>query len=852
MPDSRLSFLRPVTLCLAYMVLAGCSAVYYRMGDSLSEVEDLLAYDTSESGKVYDTEGSLIGEYAIERSTSFTLDDLPTHVPQAFLAAEDKLFYNHDGVDLTSLAGAVIGNYARAQSGERLAGASTITMQVAKNLMLSNVDGIERKIAEIVQSLTLETITDKDRILEIYLADVFFGERTKGIAAAANVYFAKTPQELTIAEAATLAAMPKSPVQFNPYRFPDASKERRDWVIGQMLANEYISEAEAQDAVESPIVLKRGNFDRTIEHPYFTDEVRRSLDKVLGVGGFSQSGYRVEASLTPDLQILAEQTLRDGLVAYDRRYGWRGALGHISEFTGDVPATQETAPVGGGVNAERPAFASGGTKAFLPSIGGSDFPLGPEHVLAFEDIDPPAALHAWQLAMVTALDDSVAGIRLQDGTLGQISLSSLSWARPLGVNNARGRQPRDVSDILGLGDLIAVSPRDDEGAYDLQQIPLVNGGLVAMDPQTGRVLAISGGWDFGQSNFNRATQAQRQPGSTFKPIVYLAALEAGISPGAPVSDDRIKLALGRGEFFEPKNADEAYEYARPMFEGLERSRNMMTLHLIGKVGIRSVQDYAQLTHLNPQLRPEFAAALGTAETTVLRVATAYSTIANGGNFIRPRFVDRVTDRFGRVLFEDQEATCYQEACLDLRRFGKPRGLKNGETFAVADAKRVWQLTAMLRGVTERGTGARVGRQLPFDVAGKTGTTNDVKDAWFVGFTPSLVVAVYVGFDTPSSLGTGEQGSSIAAPIVGNFFAEVPEAFRTPFEAPEGIRGNTGVGRNGLIIAGGEGGLRIDGFGDRNLAQQLNNPNLEDGSEEGAPSRTTATRAASSGGFGGVF
>ena len=405
--------------CLTLVVLSGCSAVYYRMDHSLSEAKDLLTYDASESGKIYDGKGNLIGEYAVERSASFTLADLPPHVPQAFLSAEDKLFYEHEGVDLASFGGAIIGNYIRAQRGQRLAGGSTITMQVAKNLMLSNVQGVERKVAEIIQSLKLETLADKDRILEIYLNDVFFGERTKGLAAAANAYFAKPPQELTIAEAATLAAMPKSPVQFNPYRFPEASKERRDWIIGQMQENGHISDAEARHAQTMPLNLKRGVFDRTITHPYFTEEVRRSLDRVLGNEGFTQSGFRVEASMQPDLQVLAEETLRNGLIAYDRRYGWRGALGHIRDFTDPLRLAEQ------GDQEQRPVFGSGGSKTFASSISGRDFSLGPNHLLAFEDIEKPTALGNWDLALVVSLDRNAAGIRLQDGRLGQIPLSVL-------------------------------------------------------------------------------------------------------------------------------------------------------------------------------------------------------------------------------------------------------------------------------------------------------------------------------------------------------------------------------------------------------------------------------------------
>lgn len=843
-------FLPLSILLFTVQILTGCSAVYYRMGGSLTPVDELLSYDTSQSGKVFSADGTLVGDYAVERSDGFKVTDLPPHVKNAFLAAEDKLFFEHDGVDLQSLIGAVIGNFTRAREGRRLAGASTITMQVAKNLMLSDVNGLERKFAEVVQSLQLESLSPKDRILEIYLSDVFFGERSKGLAAAANAYFAKSAVDLTIAEAAMLAALPKSPVQFNPYRFPEEALDRRNWIISQMLENEYISEEEAEIALAEKIVLKRGEFDRNITFPYFTNEVRRSLDAVLGDGGFAQSGYSVVSTMDPGMQAQAEQTLRDGLIAYDRRHGWRGALGHITDFLGDQ-------------DQEALAFGYGGTPATAPTRGDADFRLTPLHQLAFNQIDPPSSLHDWTLGMVTSIDTDVASFRMQDERVGQIFRNTIGWARPVDEDGNLGRKPRSMSDVIAVGDLIAVSPREDEElVFDLQQIPLVNGGMIAMEPTTGRVLAVAGGWDHANSKFNRATQAQRQPGSTFKPVVYLAALEAGLTPGRPVSDDKVKLRLlEEGKFFEPKNSDSSYSYSRPLYQGLESSRNMMTLHLMGQVGRRKVEDYAQLMHMNTALRREFAAALGTAETTVLRVATAYSSIANGGSFVRPRFVDSVKDRFGRVLFDAQEANCYRQDCLNLRWFSKPPSLEDDKSFSIAEPRSIWQLTAMLRGVVERGTGRRVGRQLNFDLAGKTGTTNDVKDAWFVGFTPSLVVAVYVGFDTPRALGEGEQGATIAAPIVANFFEDVPDQYKTPFRRPEGVRAGYGVGRSGLIATQTT-GSRIDGFGRKNLAEQLPPPSTKtaEAAEGGtststrssSSSRSQATSAASSGGFGDVF
>jgi penicillin-binding protein 1A len=689
-------------------------------------------------------DGRLLAEFATEMRVFVPTEAMPERLVQAFVAAEDQNFLRHPGVDFVGIVRAGVQNLRNLGTDRRLIGASTITQQVAKNFLLSNEVSIERKIREALLALRIERVLSKDRILELYLNEIYLGQRAYGVAAAALNYFDKSLDGLTLAEMAYLAGLPKAPNNYHPRYRPEAARSRRDYVIGRMLEDGYITPEEARAAMAGPVEMRPRDPGRSVSAPYFAEEVRRALERRYGEHVLYEGGLSVRTTIDPRLQEIAERAQRNGLVAYDRRHGWRGPIARID--------------------------AHGAWAGRLAAV--------PE----------PAGLASWRLALVLEVTAEDAGIGFADGTRGRIAFAEMSWARPWREDQRVGPSPDRPSQVVEVGDVVAVEAGEDEAgaaAYALRQIPEVEGAVVALDPHTGRVLAMAGGWDFEESQFNRATQARRQPGSAFKPFVYLTALENGFTPADIIVDAPIVIDQGPGlEKWKPKNYSNEFYGPSTLRLGLEKSRNLMTVRLANTVGMDRVAETSSRFGV-ADIPPILSMALGAGETTLLDLTTAYAMLANGGRRIEPALIERIQDRHGRTVYRRDRRPC--DRCREMAwpGGGPPRLPDLRER--VTDPATAFQLTWLLKGVVERGTGRRIA-SLNRPLAGKTGTTNESFDTWFIGFAPDLVVGVFVGFDTPRTLGPRQTGSSVAAPV----FKEVMEQALAgqppvPFRIPREVR-----------------------------------------------------------------
>ncbi len=730
---------------LAALGAGAIAFVFFHYGRDLPDHNQLAAYEPPVMTRVYAGDGRLLDEHAREKRLFVPLVAMPRRLIQAFLAAEDKAFYEHFGVDPISVANAVVTNLVNmAGSGDRRpVGASTVTQQVAKNFLLSGELSYARKIREAILAMRIEDAFTKDQILELYLNEIYLGGGSYGVAAAALNYFDRSLNDLSLAETAYLAALPKAPNNYHPVRKRDAAVARRNWVLDQMVANGAVSAEEAEAAMKAPLRTRARKAETHVEAPHFAEQVRRWLQARYGDDALYEGGLSVRTTVDPALQASADRALRTGLVAYDARHGWRGPLARIE-------------PEGDWMQA-----------------------------LAAVEVAPPP--RPWRIAAVLAVESVAAGIGFADGTRGTIALDDLAWARKTLGGGRLGPEIRAAPQVLAAGDVVAVEPAaGSDGAYALRQIPRVSGALVALDPHTGRVLALVGGFDFATSEFDRATQARRQPGSAFKPFVYLAALDNGYTPASIVLD--APVVIDQGEHlrkWKPENYTQRFYGPGTLRVGLEESRNLMTLRVAQALGMRTVADYAARFGLHPDLPELPSAALGSLETTPLDLATAYAMLVNGGRRIEPAFVERIQDRNGRTVYRRDARDC--DGCLAGEwRHQRPPVLRDTRP-VIADARTAYQVVSMLEGAVQHGTG-RALRELHASVGGKTGTTNDFRDAWFVGFTPDLVVAAYVGFDQPRSLGKRESGGRVAAPIVRDFFAEALAGKpAVPFRVPPGIR-----------------------------------------------------------------
>ncbi len=748
-------------LCVVFAILGagGFFYVLHHYGRDLPDFRQLADYEPPVTTRIHAGDGRLLAEYAEQKRVFVPIDAIPKRVINAFLSAEDKTFYTHPGVDVPGVAAATLRNLRNIGSNRRPQGASTITQQVAKNFLLTNEVSIERKVKEAILSFRIEHAFTKDRILELYLNEIYLGRGSYGVAAAALNYFDKPMNQLTIAEAAYLAALPKAPNNYHPTRRPKAAIDRRNWVIGQMLENGKITEKEAKSAWSSLFQVVTGGRTEFVEADYFAEEVRRQLENRYGRDQLYHGGLSVRTTLDPKLQAVARTAMIEGLESYDReRNAWRGPLGAI--------------PAGA------PLKTPGQWRAALKAFKAPD---GLEHRT---------------IGVVVGVGVAAAKVGLADGAWGEIPFEEMKWARRKLDEETWAAEPKRPSDVVALGDFVAMAPvegKEDSAEsanpqFALRQIPIVQGGLVAIDPHTGRVLAMVGGYSFQSSSFNRTTQAWRQPGSAFKPFVYLAGLDSGYTPATRILDAPFVFDQGPGlPKWRPANYTRKFYGPSTMRLGIEKSRNLMTVRLAQTLGMDTVADYAKRFGIVDDLPRTLAMSLGASETTLMRMTAAYGMLVNGGKQITPTLIDRIQDRHGRTVFRHDKRAC--EGCLSKAWTGAEQVPQVPDTrIQIADPGSAYQVVSMLKGVVERGTGVRIGRALKKPLGGKTGTTNKSRDAWFVGFSPDLAVGVYVGFDDPEPLGTRATGSSVAAPIFLDFMkSALADKPAIPFRVPPGLR-----------------------------------------------------------------
>lgn len=752
-----------ITLSLIVVLAAagagGAAYILYRYGRDLQDYKQLADYEPAMMTRVHAGDGHLIAEYAKERRVFVPVAAMPRRVVNAFVAAEDQNFYTHVGVDPVALARAIVMNVVYYWRGRKLIGASTITQQVAKNFLLTNEVSMERKIKEAILAFRIERALPKDRILELYLNEIYLGYGSYGVAAAALNYFNKSLDELTMAEAAYLAALPKAPNNYHPIRKSRAAKARRDWVIGRMLEEGFVDRDTAELAKHAALRVIPRTATEFVEADYFVEEVRRELADKFGEDQLYEGGLSVRTTLDSRLQGFAEQALRQGLITYDRRHGWRGPLTNIAVDNG----------------------------WFGPLLG----------------VKRPLGVDEWSLAVVLGVDEAGVDIGVVDGVVGHLPLEELTWAREPRKNRRLGPKITHPGEVLKIGDVVLVEPAPkvpdvdvktqpappdptEEARYGLRQIPGIEGAIVVLDPHTGRVLAMNGGFHYALSEFNRATQALRQPGSAFKPFVYLAGLDNGFTPGTLILDAPFVLDQGPGKRkWKPANYSKKFYGASPMRIGIEKSRNLMTVRLARAIGMETISEYAGRFDIMKNMPWQLSMSLGAGETTLLRLTAAYAMLVNGGKRVTPTFIDRIQDRDGKTVFRHDLRPC--EGCVVDEWRNDPVPLLPDVREAVTSPASAYQIVSMLKGVVQRGTGRRI-RAVGKPLAGKTGTTNREMDTWFIGFSPDLAVGVFAGFDRPKPLGRRETGSSVAAPIFRDFMTLALKGKPSiPFRIPPNVR-----------------------------------------------------------------
>jgi len=755
--------------------------LFWHFGKGLPDYQQLAHYEPPVMTRVHAGDGRLLAEYATEKRVFVPIRAIPRRIIHAVLAAEDKHFYTHPGIDPIGLTRAVLTNIKNYGSGRRPVGASTITQQVAKNFLLTNEVSYSRKIKEAILAFRIERAFSKDRILELYLNEVYLGSGSYGIAAAALNYFNKSLDELTIAESAYLAALLKAPSNYHPVRKKAAALERRNWVIGRMAEDGYITPAEARMAQADDLVVESRAEAEFVTANYFAEEVRRELYDKYGEDMLYTGGLSVHTTLDPRLQEIAERRLREGLIAYDRRHGWRGPITRIEDA---------------------PAF-----------------------VATLETMEPPKGMGTWNLAVVTGMDDRQASIIVQGVGPAVIPMRELKWARKWLKGEYLGKVVHKPVDVLVLGDVIAVEAVSDyttakgkkkktvvypPGTYALRQIPEIQGSIVALDPHSGRVLAMSGGYDYRASEYNRATQAQRQPGSAFKPFVYLAALDSGFTPSTLILDAPFVIDQGPGlPKWRPANYTKKFYGPSTMRLGIEKSRNLMTVRLAQTVGMEKISEYARRFGIIDNLPEQLSMALGAGETTLLDLTSAYAMLVNGGKQIAPTFIDRIQDRNGHTVYRHDKRPCV--GCEAVAWTNQPVPTVPDHRKQLTDPTSAYQMVSMLEGAVQRGTGRRV-RAVGKPLGGKTGTTNDARDAWFIGFSPDLTVGVFTGFDVPRSLGPREQGASVASPIFRDFMKDALAGQPpVPFRIPTGVHLVRVNATTGLPAHRGDKGVILEAF-----------------------------------------
>ena len=707
-------------------VLFVFSTLWYFSSD-LPDYKILSNYKPPISSRVHSGEGQLIAEYALQKRLFIPYDAIPKKVIHSFLSAEDKNFFYHPGVDAKSITRAIIKNIKNVFSSKRLEGASTITQQVAKNFLLTNEVSIKRKIKEAILAFRIERAYSKERIMELYLNQIYLGEGTYGIAAASLEYFDKSARDLNYQEAALLAALPRAPSKYNPYKSMERATIRRNFVLKNLYENSYITKKQYENLKKKKIKTKKRKIKLLEEANFYSEEVRRIVSDKYGYDELYKGGLSIRTPLSSYYQVEALKALREGLQEYDKRHGWRGPLTNIK------------------------------SKNWKNNI---------------QELITDKSLN-WKLAKVIELNKLNAKIEIENKEIGYIDFKNVSWTRK-----------KSLDDILKLNDIIYVK-KIKKNKWNLKQLPKINGAIVVMDPYTGRVLAMAGGFSFKLSEFNRATQAKRQPGSAFKPIVYAAALENGFTPSTLVLDAPFVMDQGEGlKTWKPENYGKKFYGPSTLRKGLEKSRNLMTVRVAQKVGFEKMSKITNSFGIYNDIPEVLSVSLGSAETTLVQLVNAYCTFVNGGKKVTPIFIDRIQDRRGKTILNADKRKCVGCEAISYLQDKIPTIEDNREQ--IISPETAYQITSMMEGVVQRGTGRKL-RNLNLTLAGKTGTTNKNMDAWFLGFTSKIAIGVYVGFDEPHSLGKYETGAKAALPIFKRFVSNVvKKKDAPPFKIPKNI------------------------------------------------------------------
>ena len=711
-------------LLLSLIIVLG---ILWNFSNNIPDYKFLKNYKPPVSSKVYSGNGSLVADFSKEKRIFVPYRAIPQNVINSFLSAEDKNFFSHPGVDAKGVLRATINNIQNIMTSKRLEGASTITQQVAKNFLLTNEVSINRKIKEAILAFRIERALTKERILELYLNQIYLGSGAYGVAAASLQYFDKSIKELNYEEAALLAALPKAPSKYNPYRNIELAKFRRNLVLKNLFENSFISSQEYDELKKKKIILKKKKKVFLEDSQYYIEDVRKNIIEILSYEKVYNQGFNINTPINLELQKIATDSLRDGLVAYDKRKGWRGPLTNktnIKNWSNDL-----------------------------------------------EKYDLESSID-WNIAIVKKITKFSAEIETKDRTKGLIEFQDISWTK------------KEFNELLKKGDIIYVK-HIKENKYSLKQIPKINGGIVVMDPYTGRVLASSGGFSFKTSEFNRVSQALRQPGSAFKPFVYALALENNYTPSSLVLDAPLVLAQGSDlKMWKPENYGKKFYGPSTLRIGLEKSRNLMTVRIAQSLGVDKVASFSKDLGIYENPEELLSISLGSAETTLMKLTSAYSAFINGGKLVSPILIDRVQDSEGNTILNNENRTCAN--CDQISFTGKDYPYIKNNYKQIFSPQTAYQITSLLEGAVKRGTGKKL-KNLNLNLAGKTGTTNKNTDAWFIGFTSNLVVGVYVGMDNPQPLGKFETGSKTALPVFKNFIKKaIKKSEARPFKVAEGI------------------------------------------------------------------
>ena len=796
-----LLILLKICLFLGFVGIGSAGYVLYYYSKDLPDYSQLKAYHPPCVTRIYSSDGKLIEEYSKENRVFVPITSLPQSLIEAFIAAEDKNYYSHPGIDLMGIVRASINNIPKMMNNHRLEGASTITQQVVKNFLLTSQRSLDRKIKEAILSYRISQTLSKDEILELYLNQIYLGKGAYGVAAAASTYFNKSVEELTLNESAILAGLPKAPEgRFNPYRSYDHAFERKNYVIKRMYEDGYITEKEALTASKEPIVLIRRNKLETVDADYYAEQVREEVVNMFGSEYFYTAGLTIITCLDSKAQQAAEKALVNGIIDFDRKKGYRGPWRKI-----DLNAAKE----------EEKDSSKKATNSAKEDKGGNR----PHWQKELENILIPAGLRSDVLAIVLEVEDKSAAIGFKDGSRSSLSIDDMKWTKTA---------LKSVKQILNPGDIIPVSKiainatlkkdstkdgkSQDSSSYKyiLSQIPQLNGGFILMEHATGKVLAMQGGYDFDASKFNRVTQAQRQIGSLVKTFVYLSGLENGIQPNDIFEDSPIEVSQGRGmPMWRPKNWDDKFLGRITFRKALEKSRNTVTVRIGLKIGLKKIAETVRRFGINDNPMNVNSILLGAIESTLEKVTTAFAIIANSGKKITPHYIELIQDRKGNIIYRRDARDGIE--CKDYSHDHKgnimPPEIAAEEGEAITDAATSYQMVSMLHGVTLRGTATSLA-SLGKIIAGKTGTTNDAKDTWFVGFTPQIITGIFIGYDQPRSLGKKAYGANVPLPIFKNFFNDVyKDAPNLDFIVPSSIKlmqvdydtGSLSIGGKGTIM-----------------------------------------------------